>query len=53
MRSRVFATLAALAAAAVVTVGATGALGSALGGGSDHSPSSSVQAGKTMPRANT
>ena len=52
MRSRIFSTLAALAAATALTVGVAGAVGSALGGGSDDSHSTTYEAGKTMPRGN-
>jgi len=48
MRSRIFSTLAALAAGVALTAGTVGAVGSALGGGSDSSPTTTHQAGKIM-----
>lgn len=53
MRSRIVSTLAALTAATALTIGMAGVVGSALGGGSDDSRSTSYQAGKIMPRSNT
>jgi hypothetical protein len=50
MRSRIFSTLAALAAGAALTAGTVGAVGSALGGGSDNSPTTTHQAGKIMAK---
>jgi|1186.fasta_scaffold249566_2 hypothetical protein len=48
MRSRIFSTLAAFAAGVALTAGTVGAVGSALGGGSDNSPTTTHQAGKIM-----
>ena len=48
MRSRIFATLAAVAAGVALTAGTAGAVGSALGGGSDNSPTITHEAGKIM-----
>jgi len=50
MRSRLSSTLAALVVGAVLTVGVGGVVGSALGGGSDSS-ATTTQAGKIMPRS--
>jgi hypothetical protein len=50
MRSRIFSTLAAVAAGVALTAGTVGLAGSALGGGSDHSPTTTHQAGKIMAR---
>jgi hypothetical protein len=50
MRSRIFATVAALAAGVALTAGTVGAVGSALGGGSDNSPTGTHQAGKIMAK---
>ena len=53
MRSRIVSTLAALAVGAALTAGAVSAIGSALGGGSDKSQSTTTDmagraAGKIM-----
>jgi hypothetical protein len=48
MRSRIFSTLAVLAAGVALTAGTVGAVGAALGGGSDHSATTTHQAGKIM-----
>jgi len=48
MRSRIFSTLAALAAGVALTAGTVGVVGSALGGGPDHS--TTQQAGKIMAK---
>jgi hypothetical protein len=48
MRSRIFSTLAVLAAGVALTAGTVGAVGSALGAGSDNSPTTTHQAGKIM-----
>jgi hypothetical protein len=48
MRSRIFSTLAALAAGVALTAGTVGVVGSALGGGSDNSATTTHQAGKIM-----
>ena len=56
MRSRIFSTLAVLAAGVALTAGTVGAVGSALGGGSHNSPTTTHQAGKIMsvrPAPNT
>jgi hypothetical protein len=49
LRSRIFSTLAAVAAGVALTAGAAAAVGSALGG-SNHSPTTTHQAGKIMAR---
>jgi hypothetical protein len=51
MRSRMFSTLAALAAGVALTAGTVGVVGSALGAGSDNSPTTTHQAGKIMAKA--
>jgi hypothetical protein len=48
MRSRILSTLAAVAAGVALTAGTVGAVGSALGGKSDNSPTTTHQAGKIM-----
>jgi hypothetical protein len=48
MRSRIFATLATVAAGVALTAGAAGVVGSALGGGSDSSHTTTHEAGKIM-----
>jgi hypothetical protein len=50
MRSRIFSTLAAVAAGVALTAGTVGVVGSALGGGSDNSPTTTHQAGKIMAK---
>jgi hypothetical protein len=50
MRSRIFSTLAAVAAGVALTAGTVGVAGSALGGGSDNSPTTTHQAGKIMAK---
>jgi hypothetical protein len=50
MRSRIFSTLAAVAAGVALTAGTAGVVGSALGGGSDNSPTTTHQAGKIMAK---
>jgi len=50
MRSRIFSTLAALTAGIALTAGTAGVVGSALGGGSDNSPTTTHQAGKIMAK---
>lgn len=50
MRSRILSTLAVLAAGVALTAGTAGAVGSALGGGSDNSPTTTHQAGKIMAK---
>jgi hypothetical protein len=48
MRSRIFSTLAALAAGVALTAGTAGLVGSALGGGSDNSATTTHEAAKIM-----
>jgi hypothetical protein len=50
MRSRIVSTLAAVAAGVALTAGTAGVLGSALGGGSDNSATTTHQAGKIMAK---
>ena len=50
MRSRMISTLTALVAGVALTAGTVGVVGSALGGGSDKSPTTTHQAGKIMAR---
>ena len=48
MRSRIFSTLAAVAAGVALTAGTVGIVGSALGGGSDGSATTTHEAAKIM-----
>jgi len=48
MRSRIFSTVAALAAGVALTAGTVGLVGSALGGGSDSSATTTHEAAKIM-----
>jgi hypothetical protein len=50
MRSRIFSTLAAVAAGVALTAGTAGVIGSALGGGSDSSSTTTHEAGKIMAK---
>jgi hypothetical protein len=50
MRSRILSTLVVLAAGVALTAGTVGAAGSALGGGSDNSATTTHQAGKIMAK---